>query len=51
MVRGCWQFSMSFATLNLEAGFPNVEDARRRLLSEMQCARARGVRVIKVIHG
>jgi hypothetical protein len=42
---------MSFATLNLEAGFPTVDDARRRLLSEMQSARARGVRVIKVIHG
>ena len=42
---------MSFATINLEAGFPTVDDARRRLLSEMQSARARGVRVIKVIHG
>jgi Smr domain len=42
---------MSLATLNLEAGFPTVDDARRRLLSEMQSARARGVRVIKVIHG
>ena len=43
--------SMSFATINLEAGFPTVDDARRRLLSEMQSARARGVRVLKVIHG
>ena len=42
---------MSFATLNLEAGFPTIDDARRRLLSEMQSARARGVRVIKVVHG
>jgi hypothetical protein len=42
---------MSFAIINLEAGFPTVDDARRRLLSEMQSARARGVRVIKVIHG
>ena len=42
---------MSFATLNLEAGFPTVDDARRRLVSEMQAARARGVRVIKVVHG
>ena len=43
--------SMSFATINLEAGFPTVDDARRRLVSEMQSAKARGVRVIKVIHG
>ena len=42
---------MSFATINLEAGFPSVDDARRRLVSEMQSARARGVRVIKVVHG
>ena len=42
---------MSFATKNLEAGFPSVEDARRRLIIEMQSAQAHGVRVIKVIHG
>ena len=42
---------MSFATLNLKEGFPTLDDARRRLLSEMQSAQARGVRVIKVIHG
>lgn len=43
--------SMALVTLNLEAGFPTVDDARRRLVSEMQLARARGVRVIKVVHG
>ena len=42
---------MSVATINLESGFPTVDDARRRLLSEMQAARARGVRVLKVVHG
>jgi hypothetical protein len=42
---------MAFATINLEAGLPSVDDARRRLLSEIQSARARRVRVIKVIHG
>lgn len=42
---------MSLATINLESGFPSVDDARRRLLAEMQSARARGVRVLKVIHG
>jgi hypothetical protein len=42
---------MSFATINLEAGFPTVDEARRRLIGEMQSAKARGVRVLKVIHG
>lgn len=42
---------MSCATVNLEAGLPSVDEARRRLLSEMQSAQARGVRVLKVIHG
>jgi hypothetical protein len=37
--------------INLESGFPSVDDARRRLLAEMQSARARGERVLKVIHG
>lgn len=38
-------------TLNLEAGFPSVDDAQRRLLAEMQSARQDGLRVLKVIHG
>ena len=38
-------------TVNLEAGFPSVDDARRRLLAEMDAARKDGVRVIKVVHG
>lgn len=42
---------MALATINLESGHPTVDDARRRLLTEMQSARARGVRVLKVIHG
>lgn len=42
---------MSLATINLEAGYPSVDDARRRLISEMQSARARGVKVLKVVHG
>ena len=50
-MRGRFYRSMSLATLNLKLGFPTVDDARHRLLSEMQSARARGVRVLKVIHG
>jgi hypothetical protein len=38
-------------TINLEAGFPSVDEARRRLLKELQAARSRRVRVLKVIHG
>lgn len=37
--------------INLEAGFPSVDDARRRLLAEMERARRDNVRVLKVIHG
>jgi hypothetical protein len=38
-------------TLNLKSGFPTVDEARRRLLTEMDAARGKGVRVFKVIHG
>ena len=38
-------------TVNLEAGLPSVDDARRRLLAIMDAARKEGVRVLKVIHG
>jgi hypothetical protein len=37
--------------INLEAGRPSLEDARRRLLSEMERARQSGTRVLKIIHG
>jgi hypothetical protein len=37
--------------INLKSGFPTVDEARRRLVAEIQLARARGVRVLKVIHG
>jgi hypothetical protein len=38
-------------TLNLEAGKPTVEEARRRLEDGLATARARGVRFMKLIHG
>ena len=37
--------------VNLEAGFPSVEEARRRLLTELEAARKSGVRLLKVVHG
>ena len=38
-------------TINRESGFPSVEEARRRLLAEMDAARQSGIRLLKVIHG
>lgn len=38
-------------TINLEAGHPTVDDARRRLLAEMERIRQSGTKVFKVIHG
>jgi hypothetical protein len=38
-------------TINLESGFPSVDEARRRLLQELRTARARRIRVLKIIHG
>jgi hypothetical protein len=38
-------------TLNLKAGLPTVDEARRRLLAEMDTARQEGVRLLKIIHG
>lgn len=38
-------------TVNLKSNLPTVEDARRRLLSELDAARAAGASVLKVIHG
>ena len=38
-------------TINLKAGSPTVDEARRRLLSEMEAARKANVHLLKVIHG
>jgi hypothetical protein len=38
-------------TLNLKSGRPSIDDARRRLLGELEAARRQGVKVVKVIHG
>ncbi len=38
-------------TVNLESGLPSVDEARRRLLAEMESARREGVKVMKVVHG
>lgn len=38
-------------TLNIESGFPTLDEARRQIAHEIRQARRAGVRVIKVIHG
>ena len=37
--------------INLEAGLPDLDTARRRLLAEIETARRQGERLLKVIHG
>ncbi len=38
-------------TINVEASFPSLEEARRGLIEEIRAARRAGVRILKVIHG
>ncbi len=38
-------------SVNLEAGRPTVDEARRRLLAAIDAARKSRIRVLKVIHG
>jgi hypothetical protein len=38
-------------TVNLEDGFPSIEQARVRMNTELNIARKSGVRVLKIIHG
>ena len=38
-------------TYNVEAGFPSLDEARRRVLEQLRQARREQVRVLKIIHG
>ncbi|HOX58333.1 MAG TPA: hypothetical protein P5205_14995 [Candidatus Paceibacterota bacterium] len=38
-------------TVNVEAGMPVLDEARRLVIGEIKRARREGVRVLKVIHG
>jgi hypothetical protein len=38
-------------TLNVEAGFPTLEEARKLVIDEIKRARREGVHVLKIIHG
>lgn len=38
-------------TINIEAGLPSLDEARRQVAGEIRKARREGVRVLKIIHG
>lgn len=38
-------------TINVEAGLPTLDEARRLVLKEIRRAKREGIRVLKVIHG
>ena len=42
---------MSAEIINLKVGYPTAEEARRRIVTELELARRNGVRVLKFIHG
>ncbi len=43
--------AVSLVLVNLEEGMPTVEQAERRLVSELGRARASGAKAVKLIHG
>jgi hypothetical protein len=47
----CFLLFKLMRTVNLESGLPSLEEARRRLLAEIEGARQEGVRLLKVVHG
>lgn len=45
------KLAIQFRVANLESGMPTVEQARTRLIQELQNARRDGVTLLKLIHG
>jgi Smr domain len=41
----------NYRTLNIESGFPTVEEARQILLAELRQAKQSGIQALKIIHG
>lgn len=41
----------TFKTINIEAGLPTVDEARRLLVAELRQAKQSGVIAVKIIHG
>jgi hypothetical protein len=42
---------LTIKTVNIEDGFPSVEEARTRLRSEINMAQSQGLKLLKIIHG
>jgi hypothetical protein len=42
---------MNIRTYNVEADFPSLDEARRRVIAEIRKAKRERVRVLKIIHG
>jgi hypothetical protein len=42
---------ISVRTVNVEAGWPTVDEARRQVADELRQAKRDGMRVLKIIHG
>lgn len=38
-------------TINIEASFPTLEEARRLIIDQIKSTKREGIRVLKVIHG
>ena len=43
--------SGKYKTVNIKSGMPQVQEAKQRVLQELQRAKMNGVKVIKFIHG
>jgi Smr domain len=41
----------AFKIINIEAGFPTIDEARQQLLAELRQAKQSGVVAVKIIHG
>lgn len=50
-MRQSLRYEIRMRTINLKLGHPTVDEARRRLLVELESVRASGGRLVKVIHG
>lgn len=40
-----------FKTINIEAGYPTLDEARRQVIEEIRNAKRAGTKVLKIIHG
>jgi hypothetical protein len=43
--------SRNVRTINLEDGYPTVQEARKKLIADLQAAKQSGVVAVKIIHG